>query len=105
MAGDASVRCPVRSVRGGDVLRMGIVGCGSIARAHAVALRLLADDGVATLVAAADPDPGGIDRVAQIAGTVERRYDNAKELIGDPEVDAVAVIVPTRLHREVIAAV
>jgi predicted dehydrogenase len=87
------------------VLRVGIVGCGSIARAHAVALRLLADDGVATLVAAADPDPAGIDRVAQIAGTIERRYDGAKELIGDPEVDAVAVIVPTRFHREVIAAV
>jgi UDP-N-acetyl-2-amino-2-deoxyglucuronate dehydrogenase len=89
----------------GDVLRVGIVGCGSIARAHAVAFRLLADDGVAALVAAADPDPAGIDRVASIAGAIERRYDHGKELIADPEVDAVAVITPTRFHREVIAAV
>ena len=87
------------------MLRVGIVGCGSIARAHAVAFRLLAEDGVATLVAAADPDAAGIERVARIAGSVERRYDHSKELIGDPEVDAVAVIAPTRFHRELIAAV
>jgi predicted dehydrogenase len=87
------------------MLRVGIVGCGSIARAHAIAFRLLGDDGVAALVAAADPDPAGIERVAQIAGSIERRYDKSADLIGDPEVDAVAVIAPTRFHRELIAAV
>jgi len=87
------------------MLRVGIVGCGSIARAHAVAFRLLGDDGVATLVAAADPDPSGIERVAQIAGTIERRYEKSTDLIGDPDVDAVAVIAPTRFHRELIEAV
>jgi predicted dehydrogenase len=87
------------------MLRVGIVGCGSIARAHAVAYRLLADDGTATLVAAADPDPEGIERVAQIAGTIERRCDNGADLIRDPEVDAVAVIAPTRFHHELIAGV
>ena len=87
------------------MLRVGIVGCGSIARAHAVAFRLLRDDGVATLVAAADPDPEGVERVAQIAGSIERRYASSADLIGDPEVDAVAVIAPTRFHRELITAV
>jgi predicted dehydrogenase len=86
-------------------LRVGIVGCGSIARAHAVAFRLLADDGAATLVAAADPDPAGIERIAQIAGTVERRYVDGADLIGDPEVDAVAVIAPTRFHRDLVFSV
>jgi len=87
------------------MLRVGIVGCGSIARAHAVAFRLLGDDGVATLVAAADPNPAGIERVAQIAGSVERRYEKSADLIGDPNVDAVAVIAPTRFHRDLIGAV
>ncbi|HXY93832.1 MAG TPA: Gfo/Idh/MocA family oxidoreductase [Acidimicrobiia bacterium] len=87
------------------MLQIGIVGCGSIARAHAVALRMLADDEVATLAALADPDPAGIERVAAIAGTVERRYAHGQDLIEDPDVDAVAVITPTRFHRDVIAQV
>ena len=86
-------------------LRLGIVGCGSIARAHAVSFRFLADDGVARLVAAADPNPAGIDRVEQIAGPLERRYADGLDLIADPEVDAVAVVAPTRFHRDLIAAV
>jgi predicted dehydrogenase len=87
------------------MLRVGIVGCGSIARAHAVAFRLLRDDGAAALVAAADPDPAGIEQVAQIAGSIERRYEKSGDLIDDPDVDAVAVIAPTRFHRELIEAV
>lgn len=86
-------------------LRLGIIGCGSISRAHAVAFRLLGDDGLARLVAAADPDPAGIERVEQIAGPVARRYADGLELIADPDVDAVAVVAPTRFHRDLIAAV
>jgi len=82
-----------------------MIGCGSIARAHAVSFRLLADDGVARLVAAADPNPAGIDQVEQIAGPLERRYASGLELITDPDVDAVAVIAPTRFHRDLISAV
>lgn len=86
-------------------LRLGIIGCGSISRAHAVAFRLLGDDGLVRLVAAADPDPAGIERVEQIAGPVERRYSDGHELIADPEVDAVVVVAPTRFHRDLIAGV
>jgi myo-inositol 2-dehydrogenase/D-chiro-inositol 1-dehydrogenase len=86
-------------------LRVGIIGCGQIAQAHAVSFRLLADDGTARLVAAADPEPAGIDRVANIAGTVERRYADGDELIADPDVDAVLVVAPTRFHRDLILAV
>jgi len=85
-------------------LRFGIIGCGSIARAHAAALRFLADDGVATVTAAADPDPSGIDRVAAILGGVEHRYPDGGSLIADPDVDAVAVVTPTRFHRDLILA-
>jgi len=86
-------------------LRLGIIGCGSISRAHAVAFRLLGDDGLVELVAAADPDPAGIERVEQIAGPVARRYTDGRDLIADPDVDAVAVVAPTRFHRDLIAAV
>jgi predicted dehydrogenase len=85
-------------------LRVGIIGCGSIARAHAAALRFLADDGVATVTAAADPDAAGIDRVAEILGDVPHRYGAGADLIADPEVDAVSVVTPTRFHRDLILA-
>jgi predicted dehydrogenase len=82
-----------------------MVGCGQIAQAHASALRMLAEDGIASLVAVADPDPAGMERVASIAHTVERRSDDGRDVIADPGVDAVVVITPTRFHRDVIVAV
>jgi predicted dehydrogenase len=87
------------------MLRCGIIGCGQIAQAHAAAFRFLADDGVARLVAAADPDPDGVERIEQIVGTVERRYADGHELIQDAGVDAVIVVAPTRFHRGLIEAV
>lgn len=86
-------------------LRVGIVGCGQIAQAHAAALHFLADDGLATVVALADPDPEGIERIAGILGGVERRYEDGRALIADPEVEAVAVVTPTVFHRDLIVAV
>ena len=82
-----------------------MIGCGQIAQAHAAALRFLADDGDARLVAVADPDDAGMSRVADIVGTVERRYDDGRALIDDPDVDAVTVVAPTRFHRDLILAV
>jgi myo-inositol 2-dehydrogenase/D-chiro-inositol 1-dehydrogenase len=87
------------------MLRCGIIGCGQIAQAHAVAFRFLSEDGEARLVAAADPEPDGIERVAEISGTIERRYGDGRELICDPEVDAVVVVAPTRFHRGLIESV
>jgi UDP-N-acetyl-2-amino-2-deoxyglucuronate dehydrogenase len=86
-------------------LRIGIVGCGSIARAHAAALRFVADDGLVRTVAVADPDPAGMDGVVKILGGVERTYADGHAVIRDPDVDAVVLITPTRFHREYIAAV
>jgi UDP-N-acetyl-2-amino-2-deoxyglucuronate dehydrogenase len=86
-------------------LRIGIIGCGQIAQAHAAALRFLADDGEARVVALADPDPAGLERVASIVGDVEHRYADGLRLIEDPDVEAVAVVTPTRHHRDPILAV
>ena len=88
-----------------DPLRLGIVGCGSIAQAHAAALRFLTDDGLVRVTAAADPDPAGVERVVEILGGVEHAGDDCLAVIDNPEVDAVVNITPTRFHRDYVAAV
>jgi predicted dehydrogenase len=57
------------------------------------------------VVAAADPDPAGVDRVEAIVGRLDRRYDDGTALIHDPAVEAVAVVAPTVFHRDLILAV
>jgi len=82
-----------------------MIGCGQIAQAHAAALRFLAADGVARISAVADPDPDGVERIAAIVGHLDHTYADGTELIDDPTVDAVAVVAPTRFHRDLIEAV
>jgi predicted dehydrogenase len=86
-------------------LRLGVIGCGSIARAHAAAIRLNADDGLVRCVAAADPDQAGIDQFEAIAGSIDRRSANGHDVVDAPDVDAVVLITPTRFHREYVLAV
>ena len=85
-------------------LRLGVIGCGTIAQAHAIAIRFNADDGLVRCVAAADPDPTGIERFVSIAGDVEHRGANGHDVIENPDVDAVVLITPTRFHREYVLA-
>ena len=88
-----------------DPLRLGIVGCGSIAQAHAAALRFLADDGLVRVVAAADPDPAGVERVSSIYGPIEHTGADGMQVVRHPDVDAVVNITPTRFHRDYIRAI
>jgi predicted dehydrogenase len=88
-----------------EPLRLGLVGCGSIAQAHAAALRFLSEDGLVRVTAAADPDPEGVDRVVGIVGAVEHTGTDCLAVIDNPDVDAVVNITPTRYHHEYIAAV
>lgn len=76
-----------------------------IAQAHAAAIRFLAEDGEVRAVAAADPDPEGVARVAGIVGGIDREYRDGLELVHDPDVDAVVLITPTRFHREYVLEV
>ena len=89
----------------GEPLRLGLVGCGSIAQAHAAALRFLTDDGLVRVTAAADPDPEGVDRVEKILGGIEHTGADGYAVIERDDVDAVVNITPTRFHREYVAAV
>ncbi len=90
--------------RASHPLRLGVIGCGTIAQAHAVAIRFNADDGLVRCVAAADPDPAGVERFVSIAGDVEHRGADGHAVIENPDVDAVVLITPTRLHREYVLA-
>ena len=86
-------------------LRVGLVGCGSISRAHAVALRFLAEDGLVEPVAIADPDPAGIERVQPILGEVKHVMADGGALVSHPDVEAVVLTAPTRFHRQYVDAV
>lgn len=79
-----------------DDLRMGVIGCGGISRAHLPAQRDL--DGVRT-VAVCDIDEAAARAAADEFG-VPKVYTDWRELIADDEVDAVAVLLPHHLHRD-----
>src|SRR5262245_40766942 len=82
-------------------LRIGLVGGGWVSEVcHLPALR---DVREATVVAVADVDRERVDRMASRYG-IERRYFDHRALVDDPQVEAVAVCVPSRAHLEVALA-
>ncbi|MGI9112564.1 MAG: Gfo/Idh/MocA family protein [Gaiellaceae bacterium] len=84
------------------VVRVGVIGCGSIARAvHLPVLRRLT--GVA-LTALADPDPTALE-AARRATPGARLCRDAAELLAREDLDAVVVTAPSGLHAELAAAV
>ncbi len=86
-----------------EPLKFGIVGCGGIAGTHAGALKRLEEEGLARLVAGAEPDPErrqafgarhGIDTVPTLT-----------ELLARPDIDAVTICTPSGLHGEMAAQI
>jgi predicted dehydrogenase len=76
------------------VIRVGVVGVGHLGKHHARLLRGL--DGC-ELVGVADPDAAAREH-ASTTWSVPA-YAEARDLLG--KVDAVSVVVPTKLHRDV----
>lgn len=82
-------------------VRIGVVGCGSIAcRQHLPALLKLAG---ASVVAVADPDPHSRERARRLAPGAGAHAD-AEELLGRADVDAVVVASPPASHAELARA-
>jgi len=77
-----------------NVVRVGIAGFGSMGRAHASNLAKV--DG-AELVAVCDIDEAAL-REAREVFKVPRLYGDWRDLVADPEVDAIIVCLPNRLH-------
>lgn len=82
-----------------NTVRVGVVGAGTMGRAHAETLRTSAVG--AELVAVSDPD---VSRAEAIAGGVAKVFPDAFRLIESPEVDAVVVASPDERHEEQVAA-
>jgi predicted dehydrogenase len=76
-----------------EKVRVGVIGVG-MGRNHAVRFRDCAE---AELVALCDMDPERLARVAEETGA-QRTYSNWEQLIRDPEIDAVSVVLPNYLH-------
>src|SRR4051794_23999046 len=86
---------------GPEPLRIGLLGCGSIAcRHHLPALRRIA---AATVVGLADPDPSARARAGRIAAGADLHAE-AGELLERSDVDAVVIAAPTDLHAELAVA-
>ncbi|MEX2032560.1 MAG: Gfo/Idh/MocA family oxidoreductase, partial [Dehalococcoidia bacterium] len=84
-----------------DTTRVGLIGCGRVAGLrHLPALAKLPE---ARVVAVADEHAGRLAETGDRFG-VERRYAGHSELLADPEIDAVAVLVPASRHAEVATA-
>jgi predicted dehydrogenase len=75
----------------GNVLRVGLVGCGFMGRMHASVYGLLDN---AELVAAADKTPDKAHKLAP------RAYASLDEMLASEELDAVDICLPTFQHRD-----
>lgn len=81
-------------------MRLGLLGCGAIAYwSHLPVLRRLRG---ATLVAAADPDPGARELARRAAGVTV--YERAEELLARDDIAAVVICAPTQVHAELAVA-
>ena len=82
------------------LVRIGLIGCGSIAYwMHLRALRRMAG---ARLVAVADPDPKARERAAKLISTPI--YKDAAELLARSDIDAVVITAPNIVHAELATA-
>ncbi|MBC8101053.1 MAG: Gfo/Idh/MocA family oxidoreductase [Cytophagales bacterium] len=79
-----------------EPLRFGIVGCGVISGTHGAALQRLQDEGLATLIAAADGDKGRAEKFTAKYGGVA--CGSLEELLDRSDVDAVTLCTPSGLH-------
>lgn len=84
----------------GDRVRVGFIGAGQIAALHALAYE---DNPSAVLAAVADADPDVAARRAEAWG-VPKWCTDYRELLADPHIDAVEIILPHHLHLPVAVA-
>src|SRR5258705_3950623 len=84
-----------------EALHMGVVGCGAIAQI--MHLPFMIDDNHFEVMALADANKAILDAVGDRYG-IERRYVDWRDLMANPEIDAVALLHSGSHHDTVIAA-
>ncbi len=82
--------------RANDVIRIGIIGLGGISRAHLRELATLTDR--ARVTAVCDIYAPRLD--AGVTATGAKGYRDYRDLIADPNVDAVLVLTPDHWHAQ-----
>jgi UDP-N-acetyl-2-amino-2-deoxyglucuronate dehydrogenase len=76
---------------------IGIVGCGGIARSHAMALKALEAEGECTVVACADIVPEKARALAEEFG-IPNWYPDARPLLDHPDIEAITVCTNPPFH-------
>ncbi|MEA3345987.1 MAG: Gfo/Idh/MocA family oxidoreductase [Chloroflexota bacterium] len=83
-------------------LKIGLIGCGGISRAHVEGWKTVVDR--AEIVAVADiSGEAAEERAAQIGHQV-KIYADYNDLLEDEEIDAVDIMLPHHLHHDAIVA-
>jgi myo-inositol 2-dehydrogenase/D-chiro-inositol 1-dehydrogenase len=91
----------LRTVQNGSKVRVGLLGCGRIARlAH---LRVLSEHPATEVVSIADQDPLAAQYVALHASRAQF-FSDTQELLERSKPDAVVIALPTASHREAAVA-
>jgi predicted dehydrogenase len=93
------------------IINVGVIGAGCIAENHLMSISLVASNArkiwdkkvKVVLKAICDIDEQRLNLMATYF-PVEKRYNNAYDLINDKEIDAVFVLVPTCDHKELTIA-
>ena len=80
-----------------STLRIGIIGCGSIAKSHVTGYKA----NNAAVTAITDLSKDAMDALTEITGRV-KQYTSYKKLIDSGEVDAVSICTPPIAHEEAI---
>ena len=83
----------------GDVLGVGMIGAGGIARSH---MRAIAKSDSIRVAAVMDTDSERVRAAAEEFGG--RQYGDLEGILGDPEVEAVHVCTPHNLHADQVVA-
>jgi myo-inositol 2-dehydrogenase/D-chiro-inositol 1-dehydrogenase/scyllo-inositol 2-dehydrogenase (NAD+) len=82
-------------------IKVCLIGCGRAGMIHA---RSYAGNiRAAELAAVCDPAKENLN-AAQQELNVSRTYTDYREVMSDPEIDAVVVVTPTQFHREIVTA-
>lgn len=78
-------------------MRVGVVGCGTVAEFHLSAIRRIKR---AEIVAVCDPDRSRLAELSERFG-IAGAYTDAAAMLEERKPEAVHVLVPTRLHKTV----
>ena len=86
-----------------NTVRIGIIGTGGVAMSRHIKELLQCEN--AKIAALCDIDPAALSRAAEKAGVpAEKCYSDYRDLIADPEVDAIEICTPNYLHAEMAIA-